>query len=96
MGSVVSTLDRGQYLDDLLSKLSAGTVTHGQAIRALRKEVTGLDQARFAKMCKISIRTLRNLESDEGNPTIGSLNSVFQPFGFQMGVVKRLRKFPYA
>lgn len=96
MVSVVSTLERGQYLDDLFSKLSAGTLTHGQAIRMLRKEVTGLDQVRFAKMCKISTRTLRNLEGDEGNPTIGSLNAVFKPFGFQMGVVRGVRKFPYA
>ena len=92
----MSPVERGQYLDDLLSKLSAGTITPGQAITLLRKEVTGLDQVRFARMCKISTRTLRNLEGDEGNPTIGSLNAVFLPFGFQMGVVKRVRKFPYA
>lgn len=90
-----SPIERGQYLDDLLSKLAAGSVTHGEAIKSLRKDVTGLDQVKFARMCKISIRTLRNLEGDEGNPTIGSLNSVFHPFGYQIGVIKRLRKFPY-
>lgn len=85
-------VQRGQYFDDLLAKLSAGAVTNGQAIRLLRKDITGMDQATFARMCKISIRTLRNLEADEGNPTIGSLNAVFRPFGFQMGVKRRLRR----
>ncbi|ROR56771.1 UNVERIFIED_ORG: hypothetical protein EDF86_2638 [Pseudomonas psychrophila] len=33
------------------------------------------------------------VEHDEGNPTLKSLNAVFKPFGLQMGVVRRPRKF---
>lgn len=85
-------VERGEYLDNIRRKLTDGTVTLGQAIRMLRKDVTGLDQMRFAMMCKISVRTLRNLEEDVGNPTIGSLDAIFRLFGFQMGVIKRIRK----
>ncbi len=63
----------------------------GAAVRRLRVEVTGLHQTQFARMCRISVRTLVHIEHEEGNPTLKSLNSVFKPFGLQMGVV-RLRK----
>ncbi len=62
----------------------------GAAVRRLRKEVTGLQQARFAQMCKLSVRALRQLELDEGNPTVQTLNSVFNPFGMQVGIVPKV------
>ena len=48
----------------------------GAAVRRLRKEVTGLQQARFAQMCKLSVRALRQLELDEGNPTVQTLSLI--------------------
>ena len=73
--------------------LAQGTLEIGEAVRRLRVEVTGLHQARFAKMCKISVRTLVHLEHGEGNPTLKSLNAVFRPFGLKMGVVRLRRDF---
>ncbi len=58
-------------------------------MRRLRKEVTGLQQARFAQMCKLSLRALRQLQLDESNPTVQTLNSVFNPFGMQVGIVPK-------
>ena len=51
-----------------------------------------MQQAQFAKMCKISVRTLIQIEQGEGNPTLKSLNAVFKPFGLKMGVVSRHRQ----
>ena len=65
----------------------------GEAVRRLRTEVTGLHQSQFAKMCKISVRTLVHIEHGEGNQTLKSLNAVFRPFGMQMGVVKLRRHY---
>lgn len=62
-------------------------MTFGEAIRQLRIKVTGLSQTNFARMCKLSLRTVRLLEQDEGNPTVETLNSVFKLFGMQVGIV---------
>lgn len=48
-------------------------------------------QAQFARMCKISMRALRQIEHNEGNPTLQTLNSIFNVFGLQMGVIKRVQ-----
>lgn len=53
---------------------------------------SGLHQSQFAKMCKISVRTLVHIEHGEGNQTLKSLNAVFRPFGLKMGVMKVRRR----
>ena len=78
---------RGIILDDLKQQLLAGSVTIGAAVKRLRTEVTGLRQEQFAGMCKISLRTLRQIEQDDGNPTIQTLNQVFKPFGMRVGIL---------
>ncbi|KPA89862.1 MULTISPECIES: helix-turn-helix domain-containing protein [Pseudomonas] len=82
---------RALLIQAIQDDLAQGMISIGVAVRRLRTEVTGLQQTQFARMCRISVRTLVHIEHDEGNPTLKSLNSVFRPFGLQMGVV-RLRK----
>ena len=82
-------LERNRILNELQQQLASGEITIGRAVRRLRKEVTGLQQARFAQMCKLSLRALRQLELDESNPTVQTLNNVFNPFGMQVGIVPK-------
>ena len=79
---------RAQVIESIEQGLSDGSLEIGDAVRRLRTEVTGLHQAQFAKMCKISVRTLVHIEHGEGNQTLKSMNAVFRPFGLKMGVVK--------
>ncbi|MRK21545.1 helix-turn-helix domain-containing protein [Pseudomonas sp. JG-B] len=83
--------ERGRFLEDLAKQLSAGTLSIGDAVIRLREDVTGMRQGMFATMCKISLRTLQQLERGESNPTVKTLNAVFQPFGMQVGIVRRPR-----
>ena len=85
----MDAIERKQILTELQRQLACGEITIGAAVRRLRKEVTGLQQARFAQMCKLSLRALRQLEHDESNPTVQTLNSVFNPFGMQVGIVPK-------
>jgi len=85
----VDILERSRILNELQQQLASGEITIGEAVRRLRKKVTGLQQARFAQMCKLSLRALRQLEHDESNPTLQTLNSVFNPFGMQVGIVPK-------
>lgn len=86
--SVMDILERERFLKDLLEELSLGNISIGEAVHSLRKEVTGLKQDQFALMCNISLRALRQIEHDEGNPTIQTLNNIFKLFGMKMGVIK--------
>lgn len=83
---------RGIILDELRDQLLEGTVSMGAAVKRLRTEITGLRQEQFANMCKISLRTLRQIEQDEGNPTVQTLNAVFRPFGMQVGIIPLRRR----
>ena len=85
--------ERTLLIDSIQAGLADGTLEIAEAVRRLRTEVTGLHQSQFAKMCKISLRTLVHIEHGEGNQTLKSLNAVFRPFGMQMGVVKLRRQW---
>ncbi|MCE4054782.1 helix-turn-helix domain-containing protein [Pseudomonas sp. Au-Pse12] len=80
--------ERGALIDDIQQEMAAGRLPIGEAVKRLRTEVTGLHQHQFARMCRISLRTLIHIEHGDGNPTLKSLTAVFKPFGLQMGVVK--------
>ena len=84
----LTVLERMALIDSIKESLADGTLEIGDAVRRLRVEVTGLHQTQFAKMCKISVRTLVHIEHGEGNQTLKSLNAVFRPFGMKMGVVR--------
>lgn len=84
---------RQAKIQSIEDDLAQGKITLGEAVKRFRVDVTQLQQTQYARMCKISVRTLIQIEHDEGDPTLKSLNAVFKPFGLQMGVVRRPRKF---
>ncbi|MDK8264187.1 MULTISPECIES: helix-turn-helix domain-containing protein [Pseudomonas] len=83
---------RQRTLDDIREGLQSGRLSLGAGVRRLRREITGLTQTDFARMARISLRTLRQLEQDEGNPTLATLQAVFRPFGLGMGVIPLKRR----
>lgn len=88
----VSIDARMLLIDSVQQGIADGSLQIGEAVRRLRVEGAGMLQTQYARMCKISVRTLIQIEQGEGNPTMKSLNAVFKPFGLQMGVVRRPRK----
>ncbi|KPG97451.1 helix-turn-helix domain-containing protein [Pseudomonas sp. RIT-PI-r] len=91
---VMTVLERMALIESIQEALADGTLEISEAVRRLRVEVTGLHQIQFAKMCKISVRTLIHIEHAEGNQTLRSLDSIFRLFGMKMGVV-RVRREPH-
>ncbi|AWY44445.1 transcriptional regulator [Pseudomonas putida] len=87
----MSVMERRILLESILEELANDTLSIHQAVRRLRVEVTGLNQAKFARMCKISVRSLVQMEQGEGNQTLKSLNKVFCLFGMRVGVLKLRR-----
>lgn len=82
----------GLLIDSVREGIADGSLELGAAVRRLRTEVAQMQQTQFAQMCKVSVRTLIQIEQGEGNPTLKSLNAVFKPFGLQMGVGRRNRQ----
>jgi transcriptional regulator with XRE-family HTH domain len=80
----LTPMDRQQLIEDIQLKSAAGEESLGTSIRRLRLEITGLDQDSFAKMCKLTTKTLSTLENGRGNPTINTLNGILKPFGLAM------------
>lgn len=78
-------------IESIQQGIADGSLQLGEAVKRLRVEGAKMHQSDYAQLCKISVRTLIQIEQGEGNPTLKSLNAVFRPFGLQMGVVRRQR-----
>ncbi|TLX54002.1 transcriptional regulator [Stutzerimonas nosocomialis] len=78
--------ERDRLIRAICQDVAEGRLDMPEAIRQLRVEVTGLNQATFARMCKISMRALNHLEHGDGNPTLKTLQSVFKVFGMRISL----------
>lgn len=83
--------DREAALVMLLKRFYAGELTDGQLLRALRRDVLGLSQTRYATLVGISRRTLSDLEGDKGNVTLEVKSRVFRPLGLEVSLMPRKR-----
>jgi DNA-binding XRE family transcriptional regulator len=88
----LSIEQRGLLIEAVQQGIADGSLQIGEAVRRLRVEGAEMHQSTYARICKVSVRTLIQIEQGEGNPTLKSLNAVFRPFGLQMGVVRRPRR----
>lgn len=77
----------------VILNLLLGHLSQGQALRILRAEILGIKQADYAKVVKISRKTLSDIENDKGNYSVDILNAVFKPLGLEMGLVPSNREF---
>lgn len=85
----MNAAERDAFYDELVRAVRARELTWGEAVRRLRVEVAGVNQATFAKMTKISERTLRHLENDTGNPTMATMQAVLAPFGLLVSIDRK-------
>lgn len=88
--------ERAELVEDIVKRNAAGLDPIGASIRRLRLEVTGLDQETFAAMCKISTKSLYELESGKSNPKLSTLDAVLRLFGVRMGMVMTAKDKPTA
>ncbi|MDF3932980.1 helix-turn-helix domain-containing protein [Pseudomonas citronellolis] len=84
----LSMEERDALIRLVAAAVADGSLSLGAAVKRLRTEVTGMKQATFARMCKISMRALNHLEHEDGNPTLATLEAVFRPFGLRMGLAR--------
>jgi DNA-binding XRE family transcriptional regulator len=83
--------DREAALVALLKSFYAGDLSEGQLLRALRRDVLGLNQSRYAALVGISRRTLSDIEGDKSNVTLEVKNRVYRPLGLEVSLLPRKR-----
>lgn len=83
--------DREAALVALLKSFYAGDLTEGQLLRALRRDVLGLNQSCYATLVGISRRTLSDIEGDKSNVTLEVKNRVYRPLGLEVSLLPRKR-----
>lgn len=84
-------LDRQkQWRQELNEKLLSGNIELSTALKLIRK-MLAKNQIEYAKMVGVSTKIIAELELGKGNPTLTTLNTVFAPIGYQIGLVPRKR-----
>ena len=83
----VSTFERNQKIREVIFKIVTSEITQGQALKVLRMDIIGLKQDAYAKLVKVSRKTISEIENDRGNYTADVVNKVFKPFGLKVGLV---------
>lgn len=78
--------ERKAYILNVAEEVAQGKLTLGGAVKRLREDLLGVSQERFAGACKISKRALSQLEVDKGNPTLATLEAVFNKFGLKVSL----------
>ncbi|MCL1080142.1 XRE family transcriptional regulator [Parashewanella spongiae] len=85
----VSTFERNQKIREVIFKVVTSELTQGQALKVLRMDIIGLKQDAYAKLVKVSRKTISEIENDRGNYTAEVVNKVFKPFGLKVGLMPR-------
>ncbi|MDZ5631971.1 helix-turn-helix transcriptional regulator [Janthinobacterium sp. GMG1] len=71
----------------LYDAIARGEVTLQHAVKEMRA-ISRLTQAQFAEHRGVSLKTIKEIESGKGNPTIQSLNRIGQFFGLEVAFVR--------
>lgn len=74
-------LSRTQARDQVIEQFMQGQLTQGELLKKLRIEVLGVKQDDFAKLVKVSRKTISDVENDNGNYSVNTINQIFRPFG---------------
>ena len=71
----------------LIKAIESNELSLGEAVRRMRK-ITGMSQKNYAeRIVGVSTRILAEIERNEGNPTLETLNKIGRPFGYTIGFV---------
>jgi DNA-binding XRE family transcriptional regulator len=82
-------LSRREILTQVEQGIATGDLQLGEGLQRLRKEISGLNQTDFSKLCGVSLRTLAGIESGQSNPTLDTINQLFSLFGLKVGLVSK-------
>lgn len=69
-------------------KIDANEMTLFEAIKEMRK-VAHLTQPEFAEFSGVSVKIIKDIESNKGNPTLKTLHQLGEFFGLQLAYIRK-------
>lgn len=78
---------RKRIIEEVMKSLLFSEISQGYALKQLRSNVLGLKQSDYAKLVKISRKTLSEIENNKNGPSVDVVNKAFKPFGLKVGLV---------
>lgn len=82
----LSATTRKKNIESTMRALLFSQISQGEALTNLRLNILGLKQSDYAKLVKVSRKTISDIENNKGNPSIEVLNKVFKPFALKVGL----------
>ncbi len=86
-----------QQLDQRMALIAQIEATPGMpladAVRLVRTRLR-LTQPEFAKLTRVAVRTLMDIESGRGNPSLSTTDKLLSPMGLKLGVVRVVPAVP--
>lgn len=76
--------EKTQWQQQLRQQLDSGGLTLGQAVQRIRTELYQMTQAEYARICKVSEKTLREVEKGKTDPRLSIIESLLNPGGFAL------------
>ena len=80
----MSQLNHSDVIQDITDKLNRAEMTLGQAIHAIRTRLYQLTQADYARLCKVSEKTLREVEKGNTDPRLSIIERLLRPGGMAL------------
>jgi DNA-binding XRE family transcriptional regulator len=76
------------YRKRLIERAEAGALRYPFAVSEIRKTM-GLTQEQFADLVQMTRRQIAEIERDEANPTVETMQRIGKIFGFTVGFVPK-------
>ncbi|MEO3877369.1 helix-turn-helix domain-containing protein [Rheinheimera fenheensis] len=80
----MSQFNQTDVIADICNKLNRAEITLGQAIYAIRTRLYQLTQADYARLCKVSEKTLREVEKGNTDPRLSIIERLLRPGGLAL------------
>lgn len=76
--------DKTQFQQQVIDKLNRGEISLGQAVQQIRTGLYQMTQANYARLCKVSEKTLREVEKGNTDPRLSIVENLLRPGGFTL------------
>ena len=88
---VIDKEDARERRDQLLQSAAAAELGLNEGVRQMRA-VTGMTQEEFAVHRGVSARVIKEIERNQANPTVATLNRIGELFGLEVAFVPKRRE----
>ena len=76
--------DRAAIQQQIIQALEQEQITLGQAVQKIRTQLYTMTQAKYANLCQVSEKTLRDIEKGATDPRLSIVQRLLRPGGMTL------------